>query len=489
MARLLFSTTLALLSTILALPMLACGDDTTTESGESTDSGADADTDSDAESDTDADADTDADTDADADTEPPWDPSTRFAGGPLTWDIPDYGTTHQCFSPFSYSAVIDLDGDGRPDLVDGLDDDASEIHADASGPNWDLNDNDGDGFVKSPARWSVPSGVSSSLYQVYSPYSFHSLIDLDGDGLVDLVDGLDDDASDIHGGSGNPHWKLYRNEGEGFADRARSWSVPRGVSSSLYQISSPHSFYAVLDLDGDGLADLVDGLDDDTSEVHKAGGKPVWKLYKNEGDGFSISAVDWSVPAISNRLYQLYSPNSFHALIDLDGDGLLDLVDSDDDDGGGAFDDGGGGQAWHVYLNEGDGFAASPVVWSLPDGVSSDLYQVYSPLSFYTVLDIDGDGLPELIDAHDDDGGGTFGSAGSPAWRVYDNTGSGFSGTADSWPVPAARSSLYQFYSPHSYYTVMDLDGRSDLVDCQDDDGGSFGSGSSLSWRVYLGEP
>ena len=63
-------------------------------------------------------------------------------------------------------------------------------------------------------------------------------------------------------------------------------------------------------------------------------------------------------------------------------------------------------------------FSASPAGWSVPLADAS-LYQLYSPYSYRTLLDLDGDGRTDLVDCYDQDNGGAFEAGGQQSWRVW----------------------------------------------------------------------
>src|SRR5690606_15581258 len=99
----------------------------------------------------------------------------------------------------------------------------------------------------------------------------------------------------------------------------------------------------------------------------------------------------------------------------------------------------------------------------------------------------------------------SFGVGTSPYWRVYLNTGSGFSTTLINWTLPAggykdSGGHNYGFYgtAEDGYYysgcqgwSTMDIngDGKVDMIVTSQGNGtykDSFGVGSSPYWKVYL---
>jgi hypothetical protein len=124
----------------------------------------------------------------------------------------------------------------------------------------------------------------------------------------------------------------------------------------------------------------------------------------------------------------------------------------------------------------------------------------------WSMQDIDGDGKPDLVVTSQ--GNGTyadcFGVGSAPYWKVYLNTGSGFSSSATLWAVPAGgliNSSSHNFgfngvsgvgsvVNNSQNWTLMDLDGdsKSDLIVTSQGNGtydDCFGVSSAAYWKVY----
>jgi hypothetical protein len=118
------------------------------------------------------------------------------------------------------------------------------------------------------------------------------------------------------------------------------------------------------------------------------------------------SPITWSTPGSYNDLYS----NNEWSTLDMDGDGLPDLIRASD---GGIFENS-GNYYWNVYLNNGSGFTDSPITWSTP-GSYNDLYSNNE----WSTLDMNGDNSPDLIRAS---AGGTFENSGNYYWNVYLNT-------------------------------------------------------------------
>ncbi|WAS96640.1 FG-GAP repeat domain-containing protein [Nannocystis punicea] len=325
----------------------------------------------------------------------------------------------------------------------------------------------GSGFADTPTVWSVPVALNVGSFAdgFCEPYTY-STLDLDGNGKGDLVATSDcDDQTAL----GSTHWLVYQNTGSGFADQPSMWSVPAildaGSPGSTY--CEPYT-YTLLDLAGDGLADLVATSDcDDQTPL----GTSHWLVFENTGSGFAEDPTSWSVPPELNAHqpgWGLCEPYSF-VLLDLEGDGRSDLVVTSDCDDQTAL----GTSEWWVYPNTGSGFAAESHIWSLPVFLDVEWpVSSYCEPYTYTLLDLDGDGLPELVATSDCDDQTPLGST---QWQLFANTGSGFADQPETWPVPAvlaAESFGSDNCDPYAYVSAdYDRDGRVDLVattDCDD---------------------
>ncbi|MEQ1502848.1 MAG: hypothetical protein ABMB14_11490 [Myxococcota bacterium] len=337
------------------------------------------------------------------------------------------------------------------------------------------------------------------------------------DAGVDPVDGIDpagddDDQGDDDDGTTPPP----RDPTTSFAADATSFDVPDldlggtgpySIAGTAYYLGA----WSTFDIDGDGLPDLVHTADPD-GELHVLGGPsdPHWDVYRNKGGKFSGTATRWAVPALELGGTGLFATggaayfNGAWSTFDLDGDGLPDLVHTADPDGDlhvlGAPAD----IRWDVYRNTGDGFAADPIRWAVPELAlgGTGLYATFGA-AYYTgawsTLDVDADGLPDLI--HTADAGGDLHVLGAPddvRWDVYRNRGDGFAASATRWAVPELPLGGTGLYATGggAYYTgawsTFDLDGDGfvDLVHTADAAGDlhALGAPDDIRWDVYLGD-
>ncbi len=332
----------------------------------------------------------------------------------------------------------------------------------------------------------------------------------------------------------------------GFSTTAVNWNLPSGgkvLSSHNYSFNdmfyagtydTGNQSWATMDINGDKKADLVIYAQGDGTyrDCFGAGSSPYWKVYLNTGAGFSASPINWTLPAggkvLSGHNYSFNdiayagtydAGNQSWSTMDINGDGKVDLVVCAQGDG--TYRDCfgiGSSPHWMVYLNTGTGFSTTASNWSLPAGgktLSSHFYS-FNDISYagtydagnqsWTTMDINGDSKVDLVVHAQGDGTyrDCFGAGASAYWKVYLNTGTGFSSTYTSWNLPSGGKVL----SSHNYsfndisytgtydlgnqsWTTMDINGdkKPDLVIHAEGDGtyrNCYGVGASPYWKVYL---
>lgn len=141
---------------------------------------------------------------------------------------------------FEFGSIRDLNGDGLQDYVD------------SSGATWRVYLNNGHGF-EDAVSWSAPFAYAqvadaTSVYQ--------TLIDVDGDGLLDLAR-----TKDLDTATTSKIW--HRNTGSGFEEKSRdlpNWwplSFKTTVSTNNVFDESTALSETMMDLDHDGVQDHV----------------------------------------------------------------------------------------------------------------------------------------------------------------------------------------------------------------------------------------
>ena len=184
---------------------------------------------------------------------------------------------------------------------------------------------------------------------------------------------------------------------------------------------------------------------------------------------------------------QLYGDFSNYGLLDMNGDGLVDLIDCESANGG-VFDLN-GQHYWKVYINTGGQFSSTAQQWFIPDLGEVDNDQLYGEFSNYSMLDMNGDGRPDLIDAEDNASGTVWDNNGQRYWKVYVNTGTSFQLTAVQWHIPDLGEQYDdQVFGDYGNYGLADMngDGRPDLIDAEDNNSGSvWMNAGQRYWKVF----
>jgi len=250
--------------------------------------------------------------------------------------------------------------------------------------------------------------------------------DIDGDGRLDLV----------HGGNATQSRASWLNTGDGFAS-ASDWRPPQDLFSA--SLGMPHALLA--DLDGDGLPEFVRSYraGDESLEV---------ATYLNLGDGWrSTPSSAWKTPSFIWD-YKDDHPQQTAVLADVNGDGLPDWVES--------YESQSGTEHRETRLNTGSGFGSATSRWSTPVRLFS--YKGTEQQTQASLVDLNGDDLPDLVQAFDDPESGQHRG-------VWLNTGSGFSGPVAAWQPPRVIWD-YEHASPRQEAELVDVnaDGLADFV-------------------------
>lgn len=416
-----------------------------------------------------------------------------------------------CFEGEHSFTTLDMNGDLLPDLVVADDCDHEGVGTD----RWNVYLHETTGFAASPIDWSLPGGFGrdqlDDLSEDEGSTCFEGELsfvtrDMDGDLQPDLVV---TDRCDL-AGVGTEHWEVFLSDGTGFAGTAIDWALPGGFATDqLDDAATDESGLctegelstALLDMDGDLMPDLVISDRCDVAGV----GTDHWEVYLNDGTGFAATPTLWGLPSdfATDQLDDIAGDEaglctrgelSFVAR-DMDGDLRPDLVVTDHCDLAGV-----GTDHWQVFLNDGTGFGAQPQLWALPRDMSTDAFDdasddssascVYGEHSF-TLLDVDGDLLPDLLVADDCD----LAHTGTTHWSLFRNNGSGFDppgsftlptdNSEDAFDDIAADEGNACFRGEHAYQAV-DINGDRvpDLVVADDCD---FDGVGTTHWRVFEG--
>lgn len=293
------------------------------------------------------------------------------------------------------------------------------------------------------------------------------------------VSGMGGPGDDDDGGDDDGH--PNDEPGARFEATATAWTLPTGGTAiaSFPALSRQNDFenvgdeyWTTTDLTGDGIPDLVittlvrdvegDDAEDVFDETYGYPAQPVWHVYPGSKTGFAAQPTSWTLPMGGRIARGYFRPaNQTGAERQLNGDGIFNKQ---------------GDEAWVLRDMDGDGKPDLVIT-----GVATELVQ----LGY--VFRVPG-----------------FGN--TPHWRVYRNTGSGFSTSAMDWAIPGipaedfgglstASSSVIALYT-HALWTLQDLsgDGKPDLVVTAKVDQPMPGKARAVAlgypaaprWEVYL---
>ena len=325
--------------------------------------------------------------------------------------------------------LIDLNGDGLSDWVISVKDGGSTVLR-----TW-LKNTDA-GYTESN---------DYALEEILYDYDMHvdganlaQLVDVNGDGLVDLISAYSDD--------GTVHNRLRVNNGTGF-DSPLTNKLP----DNTFTIDANGDIQArtrVLDVNGDALPDFVQSFRD-------GHGVPQTKTWLNATSNVGVSWVD--TPAYALKWPLVNYENDVEGtiegdLLDINADGLVDTVVSFTNDVGVSNN-----QTW---LNTGSGWLHN-ANFDMPVGLNDmSLHPKGAPLG--QLLDVNGDGLLDVLSSLDI----TDGVQTTEYRNAWINTGQGFIGAPEYstlkplWHKDTSLDKLDVFGT----IADVDSDGRPELV-------------------------
>ncbi len=238
-------------------------------------------------------------------------------------------------------------------------------------------------------KWSTQSAtwIDHGDIDVSLVHDNMVLIDVTGDGLSDIVQSLGT-------GGTNATWRVLINQGDSWAS---TWSIwVNNADMADARLARNENDVRVLDVDGDGLADIVK-----SDAPHD--GWSTYKVWKNTGNSWNTTYETW----MSNALIDASFTDPGVDLYDVTGDNLPDIVKSRSSSG----------STWTVYKNTGSSWSTTGETW-LNNG-SIDVMLGYANVAMF---DANGDGLQDIVK-----------TSSSSRWQIWFNTGNSWNNSLVEW--------------------------------------------------------
>ncbi|CAC9628195.1 hypothetical protein [uncultured Gammaproteobacteria bacterium] len=176
--------------------------------------------------------------------------------------------------------IADINNDGLSDIIKASDD-IKKTYINQGGKGWKLSSN-----------YALPKAIQTSVYTYNSPIV---LLDINSDGLVDMLYGKGSDKS------------VYLNTGKGWST-AHNFTLPKAILTSDDEDAGTR----FIDINGDGLIDVVNGF------------KTTRKVYLNNGSNW-VENDSYTIPV---QIINFDHKDAGTRFIDLNGDGLIDILKS-----------------------------------------------------------------------------------------------------------------------------------------------------------------
>ncbi len=304
----------------------------------------------------------------------------------------------------SAKAFSDVDGDGLADLVSSY---STAYETAANGgalkANYGVWLNTGSGFSRD-AGIDLPYYLSGSdKIALELGGNVKAFADINGDGLSDLIASYDSAyETAANGGALKDAWGIWLNNGDGYT-RDPDMPLPYYMSgSNKIALEVAGAAKAFTDVNGDGLTDLVSSYDTAYETAANGGAlKANYGVWLNTGYGYEKSSM--GLPYYmsgSDKIALPASGGNRFAYLDVNGDGLADLMSSYSTAYETAANGGAVKTAYGVWLNVGDGYTKDTSI-DLPYYMSgSDKIALEIGGSAKSLADVNGDGLTDIVSSY-----------------------------------------------------------------------------------------
>jgi len=315
----------------------------------------------------------------------------------------------------------DSDGDGIPDVIEGT----ADTDSDGIVDRLDL-DSDGDGILDASEG---PAGTDTDADGIDNNYDadLSSSPDLDGNGVVDDPSGpgLDTD------GDGAPDFRDLDSDNDSINDVVEAGQPDSDSDGIADTAAEPIGGADLPDTDGDGTPDFRD-VDSNNDGVFDIAGTSAAEFDGN-GDGRVDDDTDTDGDGVADVVDGM--PNDYGDADDADSDGIADIdegvLDGTDTDGDGIADyldldsDGDGIPDRLEGIEDADGDGTGNWRDTDSDGDGVDDAVEASQVPPLSENDIDNDGLPDEIDVDFTGGVDSDGNGADDALQPVDTDGDG----------------------------------------------------------------
>lgn len=239
--------------------------------------------------------------------------------------------------------VVDVNGDGLADVLWYTSGGGSYAYLN-TGNGWTEQD-----MWRAPQFMAINGRDAGVLFE-----------DVNGDGLTDFL------KSWQEAGVVSPHKFVYFNTGSGWAQAPSSWDIP-----TLFVYGSGDRGVRVFDMNGDGLADIAQGMFDSQYDPDLN----INTVWLNTGSGWASSTYSLPVHFVSG------GRDNNARLADLNGDGLEDILRLTSEN-----------YSRRLYLNTGTGWYEA-TSWLFPSNL---IFSGSNGDTGLRLLDLNGDAVFDL---------------------------------------------------------------------------------------------
>jgi len=320
-----------------------------------------------------------------------------------TWNPPVSFVDYQATNGDVGVRATDVNDDGLPDILQGFTNSANQQTVGA----WI---NTGSGWVAS-STWNPPTSFNNRQMFSQTGDIGVRIVDVNGDGLPDIIQSYTNSDGSLGTST------AWINTGAGWITSS-SWNPPAYFANYNVAIGGDVGT-RLMDVNGDGLPDIVQSYRNGDGSVTSNA------VYLNTGNGW-VATTTWSVPVYFADYSTQTAGDVGVRVADINGDGLLDIIQG--------FTNAAGTQTLAAWINNGHGWVQDN---SYAPPTSFVNYQLTSGDMGVRIVDVNGDGLPDIIQSIRFAGG-------SSSTAVWINTGHGWTSTS-SWNLPLYITDYQQY--------------------------------------------